>query len=124
MEFKKKKKYIFWHSPIFLFIFFGIIVLFSYNIINLIQKERETAKNRKVEMDQISKLRIREAELTKNIERLSTDEGIEESIRSKYQLARADEKVINIVDKSEPELPAVKVSKSSAFWNYLKNIFK
>jgi hypothetical protein len=64
--------------------------LFSgYKIIDLIKKDAETAHNKDLVLDQINSLRERETSLNSDISKLGTDEGKEEIIRDKYQVAKA-----------------------------------
>jgi cell division protein FtsB len=122
-EFKKKQKSTFWHSPLFLGVLFVILVLFSYNIIDLISKERETSIKRDRELDNIETLRQRETSLSKSIERINTEEGIEEVIREKYQVVKPGEKEVIIVDKEEKKEDLGETTRSHGFWGFVKRIF-
>lgn len=82
-QWKKNQKNSFWHSPLVLLVFFCLLVLFAYNMIGLIRKERETNKNKISELAKIDELRKREANLNKDISKLNTTSGIEESVRDK-----------------------------------------
>ena len=72
-QFNKKSKYSFWHSPLVLILFFCILVLFSYNVIGLIQKERETNKNKISELNKIEELKKRQTNLSKEINKLKEE---------------------------------------------------
>ncbi len=85
-EFNKKNQYKFWHSPLMLCALFLVLVLFSVNIVRLVVIERDTAKKKAIELDKIENLRSRESDLSSSIDKLKTDEGIEETIRDKYQV--------------------------------------
>ena len=68
MEFKKNNhKYKFWHSPIALFLLFIFLVIFAYNIIDLISKERETAHKKDLALRELSELRERKDSLNNDI---------------------------------------------------------
>ena len=97
-QFKDKKDYKqLWHSPLTLLILFCILIIFAYNMIGLIQKEGETRRKKIVELENIENLRKRQSNLDTNIAKLNTDEGVEELIREKYQVAKAGESVIRIL---------------------------
>ncbi len=123
--FNRKNTYNFWHSPLALFVLFCILVLFVYNIVGLLEKERETAKKKELILAQIETLRARESSLTKDIEKLKTDEGVEETIRDKFQVGKVGEKMVVIVDPIQKDLKQTEEKvKDYSFWGWMKNIFK
>lgn len=103
-QFNRKNKYNFWHSPLALIVLFCILILFIYNVIGLLEKQRETAKKKNLILANIETLRQREDILNKDIEKLKTEEGVEEMIREKYQVVKEGEKMVVIVDESEKVL--------------------
>jgi len=121
-EFKKKNQYPFWHSPLVLVILFCILGLFSYNIIRLVEKERETSRNKIIQLNKIEELRRREASLNSDIEKLKTEDGIEDTIRSKFQVVKPGEKVVAIVDE-EIVIPDKEEEESHSFWLWVKGVF-
>lgn len=123
-QFNKKSKYSFWHSPLALFFFFCILVLFSYNVIGLIQKERETNKNKISELNKIEELKKHQANLSKEIDKLNTEKGIEESIRDKFQVVKPGEKMVIIVDENAKENVELEEKPSDhSFLGYIKRLF-
>lgn len=124
-EFNSKNKYNFWHSPLVLIVFFCILILFVYNIIGLVEKERETAKKKNIILANIENLHKRENILNKEIEKLKTEEGIEETIREKYQVVKEGEKMVVIVDEEKPiEVTKKNVVIGNNFLEWIKKIFK
>ena len=122
-EFKKKNKYDFWHSPLALGILFCLVALFAYNMIGLIEKERDSSKKKSLILDQINTLKDRESSLSKDINKLKTDEGVEEMIRGKYQVVKQGEKEIIIVD-DDNKIPASSDSTiDHSFWGFIKRMF-
>jgi cell division protein FtsB len=122
-KFNKQKEQKLWHSPLALLVLFLIVVVFSYNTIGLIIKERETTKNKESELMKIDDLRKRETSLSNDIARLSTDEGREESIRDKFQVVKPGEKMVVIVDE-EQNAEAVDVTANDySFWGFIKRAF-
>ncbi len=122
-EFKKKPKSTFWHSPLFLGVLFVILVLFSYNIIDLVAKERETSAKRDRVLDHIETLRQREKSLTDSLDRINTEEGIEEVIREKYQVVKPGEKEVIIVDEQKSDEGMDQTDRTHGFWGFVKKIF-
>lgn len=122
-EFKEKRKNSFWHSPIFLFSFFVLLVFFAWNTIGLIEKERETSKNKEISLNKMNKLKEKAELYNNNIDRLNTDIGVEELVRSKFQVSKPGEKVVSIVDNNEVETQDDS-SNNNGFWFWFLGLFK
>ena len=124
MEFKKNnQKYKFWHSPIVLLVLFIFLIFFIYNIIGLLEKERETSHKKELALEQLSELRSREDALNKDILKFKIEEGQEELIREKYQVAKEGEKMVVIVDEDSSDKQTEQKEESHGFWNWLKDFF-
>ncbi len=123
-EFKKKDIYKFWHSPLALGALFCILVVFLYNIIGLYEKERETAKKKELILSQIETLRNREQNLSTDINKLKTEEGVEETIRDKYQVVKEGERMVVIVDEENKEKVEASTLSDHSFWGWIKKTFK
>ncbi len=124
-EFNRKNKYNFWHSPLMLILLFCILILFIYNIIGLIEKERETAKKKNIILYNIEILRNRESTLNTDINKLKTEDGIEETIRDKYQVVKEGEKMVTIVDEEKKNNVEVEAPvEDSSFLGWIKRFFK
>ncbi len=121
---KNSSKYNFWHSPLALGILFFLIILFAYNMIGLVKKERETNRNKASELNKIEELRKREQSLTTDIDKLNTDQGIEESIRDKFQVVKPGEKMVVIIDEKENTILPSDTTIDHSFWGYIKRMFK
>ena len=61
--------------------------------------------------------------LEEEIERLSTERGVEEEIRSKFDVARAGEQVLVIVDAKEEDVLLESEEEVSA-WQRFLNFFR
>lgn len=121
----KKNNYKFWHSPLALIIIFCLLVLFGYNIIGLIEKKRDTTNKKELILDQINLFKERESALSTDISKLKTDEGKEEIIREKYQVAKEGEKMVIIVEEENKNNSSDTPEKTNhGFWNWVKNLFK
>lgn len=121
----KRKNYKFWHSPIALISLFCVVVFFGYKMIDLIETERETSNKKELILDQINNLKDRENSLNNDILKLNTEEGREEVIREKYQVAKKGEKMVIIVDEeSREDLVNDGRKNGHGFWNWVKGIFK
>jgi cell division protein FtsB len=122
---RKNDNYVFWHSPGALILLFFVLIFFGYKIIDLIQKERETSHKKELILDQINDLKKRENSLSRDISRLETEEGKEEIIREKYQVAKEGEKMVIIVNEEENSGSDLLESEieSHGFWNWVKRTF-
>lgn len=117
-----KNQYKFWHSPFALIVLFSIIIIFGYNMIGLLDKKRDTTEKKEQILSQIEELKEREQTLQKNNLKLETEEGKEEIIREKYQVAKEGEKVIIIVD----EVDSSKIeeeNENGSLWDWIKKKF-
>lgn len=122
-QFKKRNTSNFWYSPLFLVVLFLIFIVFVYNVVGLIEKERETNKKKELILEQINSLQVREESLSSDIKKLDTKDGQEDLIREKFQVAKEGEKVVVIVDDKE----SVKIQNSDIsrhnFWSWFKKFF-
>lgn len=122
-EFNRRNKYNFWHSPLVLIVLFCVLILFIYNIIGLIEKERQTTEKKNIILSNIETLRNREKTLSNDIEKLKTEEGVEETIRDKYQVVKEGEKMVVIVDEEQKEASALPKEIKHGFVEWIKGIF-
>lgn len=104
-------------------IILGICLLFFiYNIIKLANKASETKRNREIAENKIIELQKQKEELTKEIEKLNTEKGIEEDIREKFGLGKEGEGMIVIVE-DESKNNNENAEKSGGFFDFLKKLF-
>lgn len=122
-ELKKNRKYNFWHSPIALLILFLILVLFVYNMVDLIEKERNTSRNKAVQLNKLEELKSRESSLIRDIDKLKSDDGVEASIRDKFQVAKPGEKAVIIIDENKPKDFNQSENIDHTFWHYISKWF-
>ena len=106
-----------------LLIILGFLVIWlSFNVFNMYKKERDTRLRRIEQREVLDELKGREKSLADEIERLSTERGIEEEVRSKFEVGREGEQVIIIVDNPEEENTDKKDMKKT-FWQKIKSWF-
>jgi hypothetical protein len=121
----KKNDYKFWHSPISLVILFFFFAFFGYKIIDLIHIKMDTTYKKNLVLDQIDNLKKRESSLTSDISKLKTEEGEEEVIREKYQVAKEGEKMVTIIGGDNKNTSILlEENPKHGFMEWLKNIFK
>lgn len=121
-EFKKKKKYKFWHSPVVLVVLFLLMIFFIYKLILIYEKERETNRKKIEAEEKIEELTERERILLNDIARLNTTEGVEDIIREKYLVAKEGEKMVIIVEEKKPL--EIDTYNKKSFWSWFIGIFR
>jgi cell division protein FtsB len=85
------------------------------------QKERESQTNLNRVKSQLGSLNQRNLALSNDINRLKTTQGVEDEIRSKYEVSKNGEGVVVIVDK---DTNATTSSSTISFWQKFLNLFK
>lgn len=123
VEFKRKKRNSFWHSPIFLFLLFCFLGVFVYNTFSLVKKVRDTGKNKNLVLSKIDELKDKENFYKTEMEVLNTEMGLEELARSKFQVAKPGEKVVSIIEENNFEKQKEKIERKT-FWSWFVNLFK
>lgn len=121
---KKDPKRI-WHSPLMLFVLLTILLIFMYNMVGLLEKVRDTSQKREMVLSQMDSILERQQMEEKNIAKLQTDSGIEETLRDKYHLVKEGEQMVVIVDQNVDKLKQEKEELSNqGVIQFFKNIFK
>ncbi len=123
MKKEKRNNYKFWHSPIALVVLFFILIFFSYSMIDLIKKEKETSEIKELTLDEINTLEEKKTSLSNDILKLKTEEGREEIIREKYPVVKEGEKMVTIVDEEINDSSGQSGKVNHGFWNWVKRIF-
>jgi cell division protein FtsB len=100
-----------------------LVLTFAWNIVGLLSKMNETAKNRKAVEEKITEMEKVRVQLSADISSLNTDKGIEESIREKFGFAKEGEGMIVIVDDKNPAIDETQNEKKG-FFSWFKNLFK
>ena len=105
-------------------IFLGLVILFFiFSIYNFMGKMEETAKNKKIVEDKIAELEKSKEKFNADITNLKTENGVEESIRDKFGLAKDGENMILITDDKNKPAETPKTD-SGGFFTFLKSWFK
>ena len=104
-------------------IFLGVLLLFfAWGVIGFMNKMYVTMENKEIAQKKVATLEAEKEKLSSSIARLKTQEGVEESIRDKFGLAKDGEGLIVVV---EDKSGAVKKESSfSGFFSFFKNWFK
>jgi cell division protein FtsB len=106
------------------FVVLILLVLFmSKQVYDIYKKETLSRENLQSISGEYNSLKSRQKMLTSEIDRLKTDEGIEEEIRDKFSVAKPGEQVVVIVDSSSTVEDSAKNS-NVGFWQKIIDWFK
>ena len=120
-QYKRGWKDILQSRPVLVFL--GILVfIFAWSVFGFMGKMQITRENRKIAENKLIELKKEKEKLSSDIAKLKTDEGVEESIRAKFGLAKEGEGVIVIVE--DPNPPEIPKQESKGFWSFFTNLFK
>lgn len=89
------------YSKVTLIILALIVVWLLFTAWDMYKKERDTGLKSAEQGNILNELKERETALQEEIDRLSTEKGIEAEIRSKFEVGKEGENVIIIVDNPE-----------------------
>lgn len=117
---KRLKKYLYSKVTIAILVLFIVIAIRA--TWGVYGKEKESAANALEAQNQLIKLQDRQTVLTSSIDKLNTDEGVEEAIRSKYGVSKPDEKMIVIVNNGIATITPEQAT--TTFWGKIKSWFK
>ncbi len=99
----------------------GLVLLVGVlgrGVYGVIQKERESRLLRDDAQQELADLQAREADIRTSIAELASERGIEQALRSEYELAKEGEEVIVIVGaQEEPESEFV-ASPAALWWQF------
>ncbi|MFA5933635.1 MAG: septum formation initiator family protein [Candidatus Paceibacterota bacterium] len=115
----------FLYSPLVLVLFAFLTLFFLYGIIGLIAKNNDTAKNKNLAVKQRAELEAKQVLLEAEIKKLSSNQGIEATIRDKFPVVKEGEGVVMIVDDVNNSDGTNTDSESKkSFWQIIKGWFK
>ncbi|MCH7529686.1 septum formation initiator family protein [Patescibacteria group bacterium] len=107
LEFREKRKLKqILYSKLTLAVLFIIVLFLASTVLSVYQKEKSTRVAKELQEMEFDELSGREAVLRAEIDRLNSNRGIEEEIRSKFEVGREGERIIiitNPVDTTETE---------------------
>jgi len=121
---EKKKIKKLYSKPVLLLLAI-VIVFLAKGTWGVYQKELESRKNVAIVTTELEDLQKRKAELQGETDKINTEEGKEEAIRTKFQVSKGGERVLVVVDRP---LPTSFTEENSNFfskvWDSVSGIFK
>ncbi len=104
-------------------VFLSILLLvFAWGVFSFMSKMRVTIENRKIVENKVAELEKTKERLSSDIAKLKSQDGVEESIRQKFGLAKEGEGVIVVMDDKNP--PEIEKKESGGFFSWLRNLFR
>ena len=113
----------FLHSKLFLAVLFCIVILLGFSVVDIYVKSRETVKNRDFSLQKLEGLQKQEKDLTDQIAKLNSDQGIENELRDRYGVVKEGENLMVIVDEKNKE-PLNAENSSGGFLSFLRNLLR
>lgn len=122
-EFQEKnryKKYLYSKVTIGILIF--MILIAARATWNVLAKEHQSAANALQAQSELNRLTDRQELLGTEINKLSTDDGIDEAIRQKFGVSKPGEEMIVIVEKDQT--PTTTEATTTSWWGKVRGWFK
>jgi len=116
---KRKLKRILFSWPVN-FLLLLLLLFLGNNVWKVFVTERETSIKRMERATVLLDLEERKEALERNIETLSTDRGVEQEIRNKFEVSKEGERVIVLVDKKDEENEPLK---KRGIFSYILDLF-
>src|SRR6185369_2304213 len=79
-------------------VFSVITLIFAFEVLSFMGKMEVTIENRKIVENKVAQLEQQKERLSSDIAKLKTQNGVEDSIREKFGLAKEGENIIIIMD--------------------------
>lgn len=118
---KRKLRFFVYHRFTLGALFIFVLVM-THSTYQVYKKKQESEGLLRVSEDRVDLLRKRDTDLNEKINRLDTDVGIEEEIRSKFSVTKENENMVVVVPKDEKV--ATSVPESSSLWSKFISFFK
>ncbi len=101
---------------------FVVVMLAIHSTWVVYNKKKESEELMNVSLERVADLRKRESGLNNKIERLDTDLGLEEEIRSKFSVTKEGENMVVVVPRDGNV--ATTTPKKKSFWSKIVGLFK
>jgi cell division protein FtsB len=125
LEKKQRTKKRIYSIPV-LVILLALTVLLAKGTYGVMKKRQESSNHVETLKAKLAELEDRKAELNKNIDRLSTPEGVDREIKEKFSVSKEGEEVAIIVDPKEPATTTEVESGPfyKRWWNTVKSLWE
>ena len=123
LERRQKTRKIIYSTPALVLLAL-IVAILARSSFGAIKKEQESSEKAKELDNRAVSLEDRQAELEKDINRINTEAGIEEEIRSKLNVSKDEESFVVLVDSEENKTLLSSSTRPwyKKWWSMLKNL--
>lgn len=101
----------------------GLIYVLAGATWGVYQKNRLAKEQRDVAAEELEGLEARRAELAEDIDKLGTERGLEEEIRTKFQVSRPGEQTVVLIEDEEEGAEEGGEGGGGSIWQSIKNWF-
>lgn len=100
-----------------------LLILFGYNVIQIIKKSYSVRKEKILAEERKFNLELQKRDLENSLLSIETDEGAEQVLREKFRIVKEQEGLIVIVDDAPKIVPVEKKSIQIRVKTFFKNLF-
>lgn len=124
LDFQQKRKFRkVLYSRITIFLLLIVVIFLARAAYHIYATEKVSADNYAAVLKNYNDLKVREAMLGTQINKLNTESGQEEEIRSKFSVAKPDESVVMVINSTSGN-PATSTNQNTSIWQKFLNLFK
>jgi cell division protein FtsB len=121
LDFQQKRKIrSLMYNRVTIILLFFVLLIVIHSTWRVYSKKNDSEEARIISQKNVDNLNTRSIELQTKIERLSTQQGIEEEVRSKFNVAKPNENMVIIVQDESSTSEGVK---KVGFWDKIKTFF-
>ena len=117
---KRKIRGVMYHRFTLLAIFLVFLIVL-HSTWSVYEKKRESESLMNASKNHVAELLDRDKELRNKIQRLDTEIGIEEEIRSKFSVTKEDETMVIVVPEEENKV--TQTDNTESIWQKIKKLF-
>jgi cell division protein FtsB len=118
---KGKSKF---YSKLIILALIVVIVFLARGTYGVYQKSQESREKLSVSEEKLFEMEEREESISKKIDKLNTESGIEEQIRRQYDVAKEGEEAIVIIQGDEIPITEEEKTRFEGFMEKFKSIFR
>ncbi|MEI6528675.1 MAG: septum formation initiator family protein [bacterium] len=117
LEFQEKRKIrkMMYSKPALIVLFIAIVFLLK-EVYDIYQKQQISRQNYDRVATSVESLKSREKMLTSELDRLSTNQGVEAEIREKFNVVKPGEEIIMVINSSSSEADQTAGNSEQNWW--------
>lgn len=122
---KKDTTRSFWYTPLGILGVFVLMIVLTQAAYGMYRKDREAVNAKNLSEEKYQELTLKREELAEELAKLDTEEGIDQAVRDRFDVAREGEGVVVIVDDQSSTITEKKsaLASTAGFFGFFKNLF-